>query len=107
MPNLPPLDAERLEELAREQREIAKRCDEMGIAHHALELAAMCEAFAGAERAMRAMAPDVVFKVIGGELVADRLSDRHGLRRTGEIGRGPTLLAALASVAKQEEPNDA
>ena len=95
------LTADRLEELAREQREIAKRCDEMGIAHHALELAAICEALAGAERA-----------IVAGERVDLRGRFGHMIARDGlavwtdaaaSWTQHPTLLAALAAVAEQEK----
>ena len=71
-------------------------------AHDNRQLAALCRAVANAERwwGRHELATQKV-RIIGGEYVIDYMSDRYGYvspRRLGEIGRGPTLAAALASI---------
>ena len=65
-------------------------------------LAALCRAVAGAERLKRTRLGDFMVKIVAGEVVIDLLSYRHGYaRRVMELGKGPTLAAALAAADKE------
>ena len=68
-------------------------------AHDNRQLAALCRAVAGAERLKRNRIGDFMVKIVAGEVVIDLLSDRRGYaRRIMELGKGPTLAAALGSL---------
>ena len=112
MPSNPILDAltaERLVQIAAEQREIARRCDEMNVAHHALELAAICEAVARAEWEMRAEYRAWTKKECGFQAIA-----ATGIQQCCPLAVElsdkcyPTLIAALSALGAvgAEEKHD-